>query len=211
MSGLLITFEGTDGCGKTTQIELLKDYLEEQGYDCLVTREPGGTEISEQIRHILLDINNKRMGNVTEMLLYAAARAQLVEEVIQPALLVGRTVLCDRFVDSSAVYQGIGRGLGTDAVYDVNSYALHGVKPDMTFYMELSYEEGLKRKSMENTLDRVESEDDSFHRMVTEGYEKIFDPAGSRCSDGSVVRIDASLPVDTIHSQIVGAVNKFIG
>lgn len=124
MSGIFITMEGPDGSGKSTQIELLKDYLSEKGYDIIVTREPGGTQISEKIRKIILDKENEKMSDMTELMLYVAARAQLVDEVIKPALDKNQVVISDRFVDSSAVYQGIARGLGTKLVYEMNQYAI---------------------------------------------------------------------------------------
>ena len=129
--------EGPDGSGKTTQIELLKTYLESKGYDIVITREPGGTVISEAIRAIILNKEYQEMSHMTELLLYASARAQLVNQVIKPALAEGKAVICDRFVESSAVYQGIGRGLGVSTVYEVNNYALGDVKPKLTIFMDL--------------------------------------------------------------------------
>lgn len=173
MKGLLISLEGPDGCGKSTQIAYIKEFLEETGYEVILCREPGGTKISEQIREVILDKDNREMDDVTEMLLYAAARAQLVAEVIKPALEAGKIVICDRFVDSSAVYQGIARGLGIDAVYQVNSYALHGLTPDVTFLLDLPAEEGIRRKDKQHALDRMELETLSFHEQVAEGYRTL--------------------------------------
>ena len=146
MKGIFITMEGPDGSGKTTQIELLKKYLESKGYDIIITREPGGTAISEAIRKIILNPEYSEMSHMTELLLYASARAQLVNQVIKPALEQGKAVISDRFVESSAVYQGIGRGLGVETVYEVNSYALGNVKPELTIFMDLEADEGIKRK-----------------------------------------------------------------
>ena len=137
MKGIFITIEGPDGAGKTTQRELLKEYLEKKGYDVLITRDPGGNPISEAIREVILNKDFTEMGYMTELLLYASARAQLVKENIKPALDAGQAVIADRFVDSSAVYQGIGRGLGVDTVYKVNEFALQGIMPDMTFLMSI--------------------------------------------------------------------------
>ncbi len=173
MKGLLISLEGPDGCGKSTQIAYIKEFLEETGYEVILCREPGGTKISEQIREVILDKDNREMDDVTEMLLYAAARAQLVSEVIKPALEAGKIVICDRFVDSSAVYQGIARGLGIDTVYQVNSYALHGLTPDVTFLLDLPAEEGIRRKDKQHALDRMELETLSFHEQVAEGYRTL--------------------------------------
>ena len=136
MKGIFITIEGPDGAGKTTQRELLKEYLEKKGYDVLITRDPGGNPISEAIREVILNKDFTEMGYMTELLLYASARAQLVKENIKPALDAGQAVIADRFVDSSAVYQGIGRGLGVDTVYKVNEFALQGIMPPRREYPE---------------------------------------------------------------------------
>ena len=140
---------------------------------------------------------------MTELLLYAAARAQLVNQVIKPALLEGKAVICDRFVESSAVYQGIGRGLGVDTVYEVNNYALGEVSPKLTIFMDLEAEEGIKRKENQAELDRMEKEDLSFHKRVVEGYRKLVALYPER-----IISLDATLPIDTIHSMIVEEVEK---
>lgn len=203
MEGLFITMEGPDGSGKTTQIDLLKKYLESKGYDIVITREPGGTVISEAIREIILNKEYTQMSHMTELLLYASARAQLVSEVIQPALEQGKAVICDRFVESSAVYQGIGRGLGIETVYEVNNYALSGVKPQLTIFMDLDAEEGIKRKKNQAELDRMEMEDLSFHERVVEGYRELAQLYPER-----IVPINATLPIEEIHSMIVEEVEK---
>lgn len=203
MKGIFITIEGPDGAGKSTQIELLKEYLEKKGYDSVVTREPGGTNISEAIREIILNPQYKEMSYMTELLLYAAARAQLVNQIIEPALSEGKAVICDRFVESSAVYQGIGRGLGITTVYEVNNYALGDVKPELTIFMDLDAEDGLKRKKNQATLDRMEQEDIAFHMRVVEGYRHLAELYPER-----IVPIDATLPVSEIHSKIVEEVEK---
>ena len=203
MEGIFITIEGPDGAGKSTQIELLKEYLEKKGYDSVVTREPGGTKISEAIREIILNPEYKEMSYMTELLLYAAARAQLVNQIIRPAIEEGKAVICDRFVESSAVYQGIGRGLGVATVYEVNNYALGEVKPKLTIFMDLDAEDGLKRKKKQTTLDRMEQEDIEFHRRVVEGYRKLAELYPER-----IVPIDATLGVEEIHSKIIDEVEK---
>jgi len=190
--------EGPDGSGKTTQIDLLKKYLEKKGYDIVIAREPGGTVIGEAIRKIILNPEYEEMGHMTELLLYASARAQLVNQVIKPALTEGKAVICDRFVESSAVYQGIGRGLGVDTVYEVNNYALGDVQPKLTIFMDLDAEEGIKRKKEQAELDRMEKEDLSFHKRVVDGYRQL-----ARLYPERIVPIDATLPIDTIHSMIV--------
>ncbi len=195
--------EGPDGSGKTTQIDLLKKYLEHKGYDIVIAREPGGTVIGEAIREIILNPEYEEMGHMTELLLYASARAQLVNQVIKPALAEGKAVICDRFVESSAVYQGIGRGLGVDTVYEVNNYALGDVQPKLTIFMDLDAEEGIKRKKEQAELDRMEKEDLSFHKRVVDGYQQL-----ARLYPERIVPIDATLPIDTIHSMIVDEVER---
>ena len=155
MKGLFIVMEGPDGSGKTTQINLLKEYLEEAGYECLITREPGGTVIGEEVRQLILNPEHKEMSPVTEMLLYAASRAQLVHEVIGPALEEGKIVISDRFVDSSIVYQGIARKLGISTVSAVNAPGIGIYRPDGIFFIDLSEAEGLRRKKEQKNLDRI--------------------------------------------------------
>ena len=199
--------EGPDGSGKTTQIDLLKKYLEHRGYDIVIAREPGGKTIGEAIREIILNPDYKEMGHMTELLLYASARAQLVNQVIKPALAEGKAVICDRFVESSAVYQGIGRGLGVDTVYEVNNFALGDVKPKLTIFMDLDAEDGIKRKKKQAELDRMEQEDLSFHKRVVEGYRQL-----AKLYPERIVPINATLPIDEIHSMIVQEVEqRFFG
>lgn len=201
MSGIFITMEGPDGSGKSTQIELLKDYLSEKGYDIIVTREPGGTQISEKIRKIILDKENEKMSDMTELMLYVAARAQLVDEVIKPALDKNQVVISDRFVDSSAVYQGIARGLGTKLVYEMNQYAISRM-PDITFLLDLDAKEGIKRKKHQAALDRLELEKLSFHEKVVEGYRSLAQ------EQDRIVLIDATLPKETIFERIISVLQE---
>ena len=142
--GVFVSLEGPDGSGKTMQIGLLRESLEKAGYRVLCTREPGGPSSSEEIRKVLLDPANQKMTARTEALLYAAARAQHVEEVIRPALEEGCIVISDRFTDSSLVYQGIGRGLGVEKVREINAFATDGLEPDLTLVIQIDYEEGLR-------------------------------------------------------------------
>lgn len=197
MQGILISIEGPDGAGKTTQISLLKQYLEQKGFSCILTREPGGTKISEKIRHLILDKENSKMGAVTEMLLYSAARAQLVHEVIRPALEEGKVIICDRYVDSSAVYQGIARNLGVDTVYEVNEYAIQGIWPDLTIHLDLEAEEGIRRKKNQTELDRMELETMDFHKKVCEGYRTL-----AKRNPDRIKTINAMLSVEEIHEAI---------
>lgn len=203
VEGIFITMEGPDGSGKTTQIDLLKRYLESKGYDIVIAREPGGTVIGEAIRKIILNKEYQEMSHMTELLLYASARAQLVNQVIRPALTEGKAVICDRFVESSAVYQGIGRGLGVETVYEVNNYALGDVSPKLTIFMDLDAKVGIKRKKHQAELDRMELEDLSFHNRVVEGYRQLAQLYPER-----IVSVDATLPIEEIHSMIVKEVEK---
>ena len=204
--GIFITMEGPDGAGKSTQIDLLKKYLEDKGYNILLTRDPGGNDISEAIRGIILNKDFTEMGYMTELLLYASARAQLVKENIKPALEAGTAVIADRFVDSSAVYQGIGRGLGIDTVYKVNVFALQGIMPDMTILMDLDAEVGLARKKNQAELDRMERESVDFHKKVVAGYRDLAGRYPER-----ILKVDAALQVQEIHDIIVANIEKKLG
>ena len=204
MKGLFIVMEGPDGSGKTTQINLLKEYLEEAGYECLITREPGGTVIGEEIRQLILNPEHKEMSPVTEMLLYAASRAQLVHEVIGPALEEGKIVISDRFVDSSIVYQGIARKLGISTVSAVNAPGIGIYRPDGIFFIDLSEAEGLRRKKEQKNLDRMEQEGIVFHHMVSEGYRKVLS------GRPEVMKIDGGRSIDTIQKKIRNHVDELL-
>lgn len=204
MKGLFIVMEGPDGSGKTTQINLLKEYLEEAGYECLITREPGGTVIGEEIRQLILNPEHKEMSPVTEMLLYAASRAQLVHEVIGPALEEGKIVISDRFVDSSIVYQGIARKLGISTVSAVNAPGIGIYRPDGIFFIDLSEAEGLRRKKEQKNLDRMEQEGIDFHHMVSEGYQKVLS------GRPEVMKIDGGRSIDTIQKKIRNHVDELL-
>ena len=204
MKGLFIVMEGPDGSGKTTQINLLKEYLEEAGYECLITREPGGTVIGEEIRQLILNPEHKEMSPVTEMLLYAASRAQLVHEVIGPALEEGKIVISDRFVDSSIVYQGIARKLGISTVSAVNAPGIGFYRPDGIFFIDLSEAEGLRRKKEQKNLDRMEQEGIDFHHMVSEGYRKVLS------GRPEVMKIDGGRSIDTIQKKIRNHVDELL-
>lgn len=200
--GLFITIEGSDGSGKSTQIALLKKYLEEKGKVVITTREPGGTNIGEKIREVILDKNNSEMDSMTEALLYAASRAQHVAEKIIPALERGEIVICDRFIDSSIAYQGFGRGLG-DCVRIINEYAVQGCMPDITFLMKVDPSVG-KSRIREEDQDRLESEKLEFFQRVYDGYieiEKIYD---------RIVGIDATGTIEEISSEIRSHIDRLI-
>ena len=204
MAGLLITFEGPDGAGKTTQVTLLAEALKAGGYQVVLTREPGGTIISDKIREILLNPAHDGMCAETEVLLYAASRAQHVQEKIKPALKEGKIVLCDRFVDASIAYQGFGLGLGEEMVRLINHFATDGVTPSLTFLLDISPEEGLRRLKKRAELDRIERKDLDYHRKVREGFLKL----ASR--EKRFVTIDASRQIDVIHREILSTVRRFL-
>ena len=173
MKGKFITFEGCEGSGKSTQIELFRKYLENNGIEYLFVREPGGTEISEKIRAIILDVQNKEMTDEAEALLYASARAQLIKEKILPALNSGKLVLCDRYIDSSFAYQAYARGLGMDFISKINSYAIENCMPDKTVFLNISSRDAFLRKGGADKDDRIELSGADFHQKVYEGYLKV--------------------------------------
>jgi dTMP kinase len=175
---LFITFEGPDGSGKTTQIELLAERLRDQGQEVLITREPGGTSIGDQIRALVHDVKNIEMTPETEFLLYSASRAQLVRQVIRPHLKRGGTVLCDRFADSSMAYQGYGRELDLDVVRYITRFATGGLCPDLTVYLDLPVEVGLQRKESAHAAqagewNRLDQQTLDFHQRVRQGYLRM--------------------------------------
>lgn len=204
--GIFITMEGPDGSGKSTQIELLKQYLEGAGYDVLITREPGGTRISEAIREIILNSEYTEMSPVTEMMLYASARAQLIAEVIGPAIESGKAVISDRFVDSSLVYQGMARGLGVETVYEINKVAIGEYMPQLTIMLDLPAEVGISRKKDQKELDRMELESLEFHKKVAAGYREMAQRFPER-----IKSIDATLPIEEIYGIIKGSVEGLLG
>lgn len=200
-----VSFEGGDGSGKTTQIGHLQEYLINKGIDAVILREPGGVKISEKIREIVLDKQNSEMDMVTEMLLYAAARAQLVSEVIRPCLERGTSIICDRFVDSSYIYQGYARGLGIDVVKTVNDIATGGIMPDLTFFMDIDPEVALRRRLNAGQPDRLEMENISFHRRVYEGYVHL-----SSLFPERVKRISGENGIEESFLQIKGYVDGLL-
>ena len=193
--GRFITFEGPEGSGKSTQLRLLGERLRKAGRDVLETQEPGGTPIGIQIRHVLLDAKNRELCPTTELLLMFASRAQNVDQLILPALAAGRTVLSDRFTDSTLVYQGVGRGLGADLVYELDRIACRGLVPDLTLVIDVDAETGLARARSRNarTEDsetRMEELDVTFHRRVRDAYRQLAadEPKRIRLIDGSQTR-----------------------
>lgn len=185
--GLFLSFEGTDGCGKSTQMRFLKEYLESCGYPVTVTREPGGCPLSEKIRDLLLDVQNADMQAETEALLYAAARVQHIETVILPALREGRIVLCDRYLDSSLAYQGVARGLGFRRILEINRYAVDRCMPDYTFFLDFEPEDAFLRMNPDKQPDRLEQEGEAFFHSVYRGFLQIVQADPKR-----VIRVDVS-------------------
>ncbi len=204
LSGFFFTFEGCEGSGKTTQVELLKEHLAERGFEVLVSREPGGTVIGARIREILLDPGQAGMEPLTEALLFAADRAQQVAEVILPAMRGGRVVVGDRFVDSSLAYQGVARGLGLEAVARLNEWATGGLEPTLTFYLDMPVEEALARKSFEGH-DRIEGEPAEFHRAVREAYLML-----AKLYSHRVVVVDARASREEIHTLVKRELGRFL-
>ncbi|MDD3410200.1 MAG: dTMP kinase [Eubacteriales bacterium] len=196
--GFFLTMEGLDGCGKTTQADLLEKGLRDYGYSVLRTREPGGTHIGEDIRAIVLGVKNMEMCPACEALLYAASRAQHVHQVIRPAVEKGQVVLCDRFVDSSIAYQGGGRELGVELVTDINAPAVEGMMPDATVYLEMDHLRALERRHQASALDRIEVESAEFHGRVQHAYEKII-----RENRRRFVVVDGDRDVDAIAHDVL--------
>ncbi|MCP4180672.1 MAG: dTMP kinase [bacterium] len=210
LKGKFITFEGPDGSGKTTQIKLLHDLLEKNGYDCICTREPGGTKVGEKLRDILKDTSlNNKLSVQTEALLLQTARAQHVHEVIVPALKEGRFVLCDRYSDSSTAYQGIGRGLGKSIIEYLNNFSTSGLVPELTFLLDLPPTKGLKRAdARENgeVKDRWEEQKISFHEKIRKAFLIMAEENKKRYRV-----VSASDEIEKIHSNIVSIIQSEYG
>lgn len=200
---LFITLEGPEGSGKTSAINVVKAKLEEMGYQIVMTREPGGTNISEQIRNVILDKNNTMMDPKTEALLYCASRRQHLVEKIWPSLKEGKIVFCDRYLDSSLAYQGYARNLGVDEILNINSYATENTFPDLTILFDIDPEIGLERISQnkDREVNRLDVEKLSFHKKVREGYLEL----SKRFNDRYVV-IDASKPKEEVASIVLNTI-----
>ena len=196
-NGIIISFEGPDGAGKTTVLEQVLPVLQEKGYDIITTREPGGVEIAERIRDVILDVNHVAMDNKTELLLYMAARRQHYVEKVLPALEAGKVVLIDRFIDSSIAYQGAGRGLDKDIIRRLNDFATDGRKPDLTLYFDVESEIGLARiaKNSEREANRLDLEKLDMHKRVREGYLALTE------QEKRIVTIDASRELAEVVSE----------
>jgi dTMP kinase len=197
--GKFITFEGSEGSGKSTHAKLLKDYLSKKGFSIILLREPGGTVISEELRKIILDPKNKSMTDICEVLLYMAARAQLVKEVIKPALAKGKIIICDRFLDSTLAYQGFGGGVDLNLIKAIGKFSTLGIKPDLTFLLDIDTKEGLRRAG--SNKDRIEQKKLSYHKKVRQGYLRLCNSEPRRIKLIPVAR-------DKIKTQ--GLIRKFM-
>ena len=199
----MITVEGPEGSGKSTQVRNIVSWLKKKGFRLRLLREPGGTPLGEEIRKILLTSRGEGMGTHAELFLFLAARAQLVEKMILPALQRGEVVLCDRFFDSTVVYQGIAGKLGHDFVERLCTWGALGVRPDVTFFLDVHYKEGLKRSGRK---DRMEQKSFAFHRDVAEGYRKV-----AKRHAGRAIVIDGRQSIETVRAKIEGELEKVLG
>lgn len=204
-NGIFITFEGPDGSGKTTISTYVCEQLSARGYDVIYSREPGGIEIAEQIRNIILDPKNTAMDAKTEALLYVASRRQHFVEKIKPALEAGKIVICDRFVESSLAYQGCGRQIGIDEIYQLNQFAIEGCLPEMTLFLDISPEAGLKRIETRANKDRLDQETTAFHQRVYEGYKEVLRRYRER-----MCVIDASQDEQSVKEEALNKVLEYI-
>lgn len=198
MKGKFITFEGCDGCGKSTQLKLFSEYLTEQGVAHIFTREPGGGKISEAIREILLNGKNAEMTDECEALLYAAARAQHLADRVSPALNEGKLVICDRYVDSSFAYQAYGRNLGTEFIGKINAFALENFLPDATVFIDLTPEKAFLRKHGADENDRLEQAGMAFHNRVYQGFDEM-----AKANPDRFIRVDGRQTPEAIFAEIL--------
>ncbi len=203
--GLLISFEGTDGCGKSTQIRLLSDYLKNKGREVVVSREPGGCRVGEKIRKILLSAENSEISPMCELFLYEAARAQHMHEVIEPALESGKIVILDRFIDSTFAYQGFGRELGEECVDFFNRYAINSKYPDVTLMLELPPELAFKRKGGNDTKDRMEMAGESFFARVGKGLQRAAEKYPDR-----IIKVNVEGTCEETHEKICKIINNLL-
>ncbi len=200
MKGKFVTFEGCEGVGKSTQVEMLKKYLSEKGGDFLFLREPGGNAVSEKIRELILTKDYGEICGRCEAMLYCAARAQLIDTVITPALNEGKLVVCDRFTDSTFAYQGVARGLGADYIAKLNELTCGEVTPDVTIFLDMSPEEAFARKGGADASDRLESAGMDFHRKVYQGYLE-----SARLYPDRIVAVDARPAAEEVFTAVLSA------
>lgn len=195
---MFITLEGPEGSGKSSQIGLLADFLRQQGFSVLMTREPGGTDIGDQIRHVLHDVANSAMSSPAELLLYSASRAQLVHELIRPALAAGQVVLCDRYADSTLAYQGYGRSLNLSELQTITQFATGGLKPDLTLLLDIDVERGLaRRRDGGEEMNRLDLEVVEFHQRVRDGYHQL-----ALADPDRWIIVDADRPVTAVQADL---------
>lgn len=194
---MFITLEGPEGSGKTSQIPELANFIREKGYQVITTREPGGTSIGDQIRKVLTNFENTELIPRTEILLFLAARAQLVEQVIKPALSTGKVVLCDRYGDSTLAYQGYGHQLDIETLIKMLAFATDNLKPDLTIYLDIDVEAGLQRKIRKDEWNRLDAYEVAFHQRVRQGYHTLIAKEPERW-----VKVDASLPLDVVQIKM---------
>lgn len=205
MNGKLIVFEGPDGSGKTTILKKVNQKLSKQGYKLMLVREPGGTEISEKIREIIIDNDNVNMSAKTESLLFAASRAQLIDEKIRPGLENGKIILCDRFVLSSLTYQGVGRGLGIEEVKAINDFATDNIRPDLTIFFNIDYKTALVRKRENFSADRLENEDFNFHKKIFDAYLDI-----AQKYNRYIKQVDATRSIEEVSSDVLNLIKDLL-
>ncbi|MBE5744999.1 MAG: dTMP kinase [Clostridiales bacterium] len=203
MKGKFITFEGCDGCGKSTQLKMLSEYLTKANIPHVFTREPGGGKISEAIREILLNGKNAEMTDECEALLYAAARAQHLHDKVAPALAEGKLVICDRYVDSSLAYQAYARGLGEEFIRKINAFALEKYLPDATVFIDLTPRDAFQRKHGADENDRLEQAGMAFHERVYEGFSRLASSEKER-----FIRVDGKQTPDEIFAQVLAALKE---
>lgn len=194
---MFITLEGPEGSGKTSQLPRLAEFLRQKGFDLITTREPGGTSIGDQIRKVLFDLDNKGMNPRSEILLFQASRAQLVDEVIQPALKLGKVVLCDRYADSTLAYQGYGHGVDMKTLREIVGFATGELKPDLTVFLDISVEEGLTRRNKGGDWNRLDDYDKDFHQRVYSGYQRLIAEEPERW-----VKVNAAQAPDLVAKEL---------
>ena len=207
MKGRFISFEGTEGSGKTSVIKEVQKFFENQGYTVLITREPGGIRISEKIRDIILDVDHIEMDARTEALLFAASRRQHLVEKVIPALKEGKIVLCDRFVDSSLVYQGIARDLGLEEVYSINKFAIESTLPDLTIFVDVRPEVGLKRvfNTPNREINRLDLEKLKFHQKIYQGYLDLITKYPER-----IKKVNGEQPILDVANEAINLIKSII-
>lgn len=205
--GCFIVFEGGEGSGKSTILEMIYNWMIENNIDCIKTREPGGIKIAEQIRSVILDKDNTEMDGRCEALLYAAARRQHLVERVIPALESGKVVLCDRFLDSSLAYQGHARGLGIDEIYEINKFAIDGYFPDLSLFFDLNPQVGLERinRNKDREVNRLDLEKMDFHNKVREGYNILL-----QRGNNNMIKIDASKSVDEVFESVKESIELYL-